>query len=425
MGTSQSTTALPTQEQSQAVPPSVLPGSSTRHETDAPRTVLPPSRLRAPRVKYLQSLDRSMKVFLRASNLPGLEYRLKLAGYRSLGDLLSTDRETLMSKGFTGIMAQQLMNAVAEYINKQAYRSEEERLPFRLVRRGQRIQTQPSESMRENPNFRKPNVKRQKSLEGPVAQRPVKRGQSIAVAKREVSPAPKAHTPSLVRLMSEEDLALQHLLSPPPEAPQTQGSSSGSGVEGLPTEEGGRRVLGIIVETPSLEEIHLSDSEDEETDSSRVFSFGPRIPRSFSIPADFKWLVDRSSPVCHTYRVRCYSSPPAMASSTTPATSIATLVERLQTVQDVNEVFSSLHLLLQRCRSSHCAREAASLGGLVVTVKSLHKHCEVLKIAEVCCRLLQYLSRGVLMGPVSSPFAAVIVSDCGSHSHLSHPLSQW
>jgi len=61
-----------------------------------------------------------MKVFLRASNLPGLEYRLKLAGYRSLGDLLNTDRETLMSKGFTGIMAQQLMNAVAEYINKQA-----------------------------------------------------------------------------------------------------------------------------------------------------------------------------------------------------------------------------------------------------------------------------------------------------------------
>lgn len=417
MGTSQSTTSLPTREQSQPAPPSVPPHSSARHEPDAPRTVVPPSRLRAPRVKYLQSLDRSMKVFLRSSNLPGLEYRLKLAGYRTVEDLLSTDRETLMAKGFTGIMAQQLMNAVTDYINKQVYRSEEERLPFRLVRRGQRIQTEPSETMRENPNFRKPNVKRQKSLEGPVAQRPVKRGQNIAVVRREASPAPRTHTPSLVRLMSEEDLALQHLLSPQPEAAQTQGSGSGStdgsGTGGLPTEEGGRRVLGIIVETPSLEEMHISDSEEEEIDSPGIFSFGPRIPRSFSIPADFKWITDRSSPVCHTYRVRCYSSPPTMASSSAPITSTAALVEKLQTVQDVNEVFSALCLLLQRCRSSHSAREAAGLGGLVVAVKILHKHCEVLKIAEVCCRLLQYLSRGALIRTVSTPFISVT-----QHSYL-------
>ena len=394
-------------QQTDVPPPSLVPPSclntsgskslsltsSNRHHTDGPSSpLIPPSRLKAPGVKYLQSLDRNMKVFLRVSNLPGLEYRLKLAGYRRLDDLLRTDRETLMARGFTGIMAQQLITAVTEYINRQFCRSEEEQLPFRLVRKGQRIQTEPTEGMKENPNFHKPNIKRQKSFEGPLHQRAVKRGQNHTPATRgEIAPlAPKTQTPSLVRLMSEEDLELQHLLSPPPVA-----DPSGS----ISPEEGWGRVLGIIVESPFVEEEREegeSDFSADETDSPTAIEFGTRIQRSFSIPADFKWLLTGTSPGYPVYRVRCYSSPPNVtALFTLSVLSIASILDQLQRTQDINGIFSSLCLLLQRCRRSACAWEVRCLGGLGVVVRSLQRHCEVLKIADVCCRLLQYLSRGV------------------------------
>ena len=195
----------------------------SRNETDSHTSLIPPSQLRGLSgrgggggvrgQKYLLSLDRNMKVFLRASNLPGLEYRLRLAGYRTFHDLLSTNRETLEARGFTGIMAQRLMNAVSEYVHRQAYRTEEERLPFRLVRRGQRLQNEPSESMKENPNYHKQNLKRQKSL----GESPTKKHSNIipaisgATALRNV-----VQLPSQVRLMNESDLEIQHLLSSPP-----------------------------------------------------------------------------------------------------------------------------------------------------------------------------------------------------------------
>ena len=203
----------------------MVPKQPQSEEPDAPDSLIPPSRLRAQtaaRHKYLLSLDRSMKVFLRASNLPGLEYRLRLAGYHTFHDLLSTDRETLESKGFTGIMATRLLRAIADYLRRQLSRSEEDRLPFRLVRRGQRIQTEPSESMRENPNFKKRNVKRQKSS----GEDSTRKGAGGGVLQ-------SSQMLSRVRLMTESDLELQHLISPqPPAEVATAGESTGH-----PTEE--------------------------------------------------------------------------------------------------------------------------------------------------------------------------------------------
>ena len=459
----------------------------SRHETDAPHSLVPPSRLRVARGKYLLSLDRSMKVFLRASNLPGLEYRLKLAGYRTLADLLNTDQEELEARGFTGIMAQRLMNAVSEYVNKQLYRSEEERLPFRLVRKGQRLQTEPSESMKDNPNFRKRNLKRQKSTEGPV-----KKGQSVAnIVRREmlaVTKIPTGQTPSAVRLMTEEDLQLQHLLSTPPaettgepteepqqddgqgmlsvvveEAPPLEDDSQGmlgdvveeappleddsQGMlgdvveEAPPLEDDSQGMLGDVVEEPPLEDDSLGmlgdvveeaplleepplleespllgvealnmplegglsldviQEELEETDSPINLAFGPTISRSFSVPADFKLtLDDAAASTSDDYAVshiRTYSCPPSLAPQLTQQSHacVATLIQVLQSTCDTNELYSVLCALLRQCRRKQNVVEAASKGALVAVVKILQKRVEVLKFAEVCCRLLQHLCR--------------------------------
>ena len=74
---------------------------------------------RSARRSCYQSVDKSLKVFLRVNNLPGLEYRLHLAGYYTLGDLLSTNVELLCAGGITSLMARRLLNALDEYIQSQ------------------------------------------------------------------------------------------------------------------------------------------------------------------------------------------------------------------------------------------------------------------------------------------------------------------
>ena len=318
-------------------------GHPLREEVDAPLqdALVPPSRLRARaiagRQKYLLSLDRSLKAFLRASNLPGLEYRLRLAGYHTFHDLLSADQPTLEAQGFTGIMAKRLLRAVADYLRKQLCRSEGERLPFRLVRRGQRIQTEPSESLRENPNYQKRNVKRQKSSGEDTAR-------NMAASSHQIAPAPM---PSRVRLMAESDLQLQHLIYPAPQPPEvTSGEGGGSvepavegtgaavGVETVgslpPADDRGQKILGVIVRDDDallvVEDTTSSDGEDpplselddaqlreeallslnqlrhspftvpgsdlasgaEETDCPDLPPPGLQIHRCFSVPADLK-----------------------------------------------------------------------------------------------------------------------------------------
>ena len=150
------------------------------------------------RRKDYQSLDRSLKVFLRASNLPGLEYRLKLAGYQTLDDLLDTDVEKLASEGFTRLMAKRLMTALDSYIKRHLDVTGGQPSPFQLVRRGhigQKIQSDPSDEMKALPNFGKRNVKRQSSSE------------QVAVGyKRRTNSKPKQRHSAVVRLMSEEQI---------------------------------------------------------------------------------------------------------------------------------------------------------------------------------------------------------------------------
>lgn len=397
--------------------------STSSHEIGAPDSLVPPSRLRgAPRGKYLLSLDRSMKVFLRTSNLPGLEYRLKLAGYRTFRDLLNTDRETLEAKGFTGIMAQQLMNAVLEYVQRQVYRSEEERLPFRLVRKGQRLQTEPSESMKGNPNYQKRNFKRHKSVEDQA-----KGSHNIGrVAHRDISKSSR-QAPSQVRLMTKDDLQLQHLLSPPQQVSTTPVDHiTDSSESGLPPLEGSQKILGIIVEEApqleepptlqeppfqdldvppldgptSLEDLYIDTQSLEETDFPSHFAFGSKPLRSFSVPADFKVPPEESSlgPDDHVEcRIRTYSCPPSLVSlSTTQShTSIHTLLDRVRNAQMVSELYHALCAVLKQTKC-HCnAVEAVKNGALVIIVDVLVQYSEVLKVVEVCCQLIRHLSRGI------------------------------
>ena len=285
------------QPQGEAVYRSPRPNSSSCRSTDS---IDAPHSPRTPQVKYFQSLDRSMKAFLRASNLPGLEYRLKLAGYRTFADLLRTNREALVASGFTGIMARQLMNAVEHY---RAHGQSEQLLPFQLVRRGQRLPKEPSERMKLNPNFRKQNLKRSKSLDGASKTR-----RPASTVGGAVLGSKTAQGPSKVRVMSRDDLALQHLLSPSPEMPPPSSSSAVSRPDKPPEEEDGRKVLGMIVNSCDF------SSRLEETDFP---AGGVCLSRSFSIPAEFQWMTNavtnHCESTCHLPSLaRRYSSPPSL-----------------------------------------------------------------------------------------------------------------
>ena len=469
--------------------------STNQHdEVDAPNSLVPPSRLRgmAGSRKYLLSLDRNMKAFLRASNLPGLEYRLKLAGYRTFHDLLTTDRETLEASGFTAIMAQRLMNAVSEYIDRQLQRSEAERLPFRLVRRGQRIQTEPSESMKDNPNYQKRNVKRRKLVEDPW-----KRGLNISLSDAHHTPRQTHQRPSQVRLMSESDLQRQHLLSPPSHVLPAASSGSddsgdevplenSSGVElppdtefppedeirtelhpgdhsgaehppedssgiRLPPGTAGQKILGIMVSKPpplekppsrheppfpdldalsgdiSLPE-ELPDSGGlEETDTPAGLAFGLHLPRSFSVPSDFKLTLEDAALENHYFtRIRTFSCPPSLTTTlpTTPShsTSIDTLMNTLRSCRSVNNLYSTLYSLSQHTACPQDALEANEKGALEAVVDVLKKHCGVLRVAEVCCLLIRHLCRGTsesVCVPQDSLSAVCKALDAHSAAHRS------
>lgn len=76
-------------------------------------------------------------MFLRVSNRPRLEYRLRLAGYYTITDFMYADAETLCKKGFTGLMARRLLNALDNYIQRQL--EEPQQLAFHKVCRQQAI----------------------------------------------------------------------------------------------------------------------------------------------------------------------------------------------------------------------------------------------------------------------------------------------
>ena len=135
-----------------------------------------------------RTLDTSLKGFLRACNMKGLEYRLRLAGkpeeatstntiacaidlflvsqsphalclsfslgVYTLEDLVEKDEAALTHHGFTQLMARRLFRSLEDYL------SGPEVTPFMVVRPNRRLSTGPSIIMRSSHNYGKINKKR-------------------------------------------------------------------------------------------------------------------------------------------------------------------------------------------------------------------------------------------------------------------------
>ena len=409
------------------------------------------------RRKDYQSLDRSLKVFLRASNLPGLEYRLKLAGYQTLDDLLDTDAEKLASEGFTRLMAKRLMTALDSYIKRHLDVTGGQPSPFQLVRRGhigQKIQSDPSDEMKALPNFGKRNVKRQSSSE------------QVAVGyKRKTNPKPKQRHSAVVRLMSEEQIPSEPIfpnvidvrdsvfVEQGEESTSEGGSSGRSSVmtstttssssssqmieigrvveihqsrsgEGAGQEEGPAvipidtsRSSGMFgefymddVDTPSTAAVSGVDHTQQQNDSSQQEAsdhthqhgvkntfhdtVGDKLQRTASIPASFWFASAGGAPP--PYPERSYVR--VRAYSCPPSiVSMATLVEEdVLTVLKSAQDIESIATALKRLASQllHPQGVGGESGEIVkAVVDLLQTEKSNQKMAVLCCKVLKLLAR--------------------------------
>ena len=352
--------------------------------------------------RRLKSLDRSLKAFLRASNLPGLEYRLRLGGFYTVDDLIGVDMVTLGQRGFTALMAKRLITALDDYISRHL---EGPRLPFQVVRRGQQMKLQPTDSMRSMPTFGKRNVKRRTSLQG-VAHKPAKPAKPAAV-----------HAPTKIRLMTDEMLKMERYvlpLSPSPEpAPAPVVPSAPPLVRGA--------------STPTSE---IADHNLRYAANMSRFNTAAAFPpeplrRTASVPSDFRWYggqIDETDPFYWQlhHHVRHYSCPAALVSLTTrPLATVQSLLSTVESGLDADAVFSALQQLVLRCkRSPSHRRRALQLGGVGAVAGALQRMCEYPGTAEEGCRLLKLLTRrGRQRLPlrklfVSLEIATVLVSAC-------------
>lgn len=398
-----------------------------------------------------QSLDRSLKAFLRASNLPGLEYRLRLAGYQRLDDLLDTDAEKLSSQGFTKLMSRRLMTSLDNYLRYHLDITEGQPSPFQLVRRGhlgQRIKSDPSDEMKALPNFGKKNMKR--SADQVSWRQPRSRKRA----------ARKQHSHSaVVRLMSEEQIPSEPIFpnvidvrdsvfvregesgsEEGSERSITTSSSSSSqlvelgrivevrqtGSEGGAEE--GPAIIPIQVPRSSalfdeyfMDDVDTPSSSDPPTESDHTYppervnedllphrvSFvktaapsGYKLRAISSIPASY-WFasVGGAQPQYpeRTYiRVRAYSCPPSLASMATPLEDILSV---LTSAQDVESIVSGLRQVvsaLDQQKECDC-EEMMEAGVLPVLLDLLQTESTSQQVAErvavLCCKAIKLLTR--------------------------------
>lgn len=408
-------------------------------------------RLPARTRQSFKSLDRGLKAFLRSSNLPGLEYRLRLAGYNSLSDLLDADVETLCAHGFTPLMARRLLGALDDYIMRQLDRSEGDQIPFQLVRKGQKIKSDPTEKMKAMPTFGKRNIKRQRSQEmSKMSKKRVSssKGGKVAAPKRPIS---------YVRLMSQENLPsepiFQHDVFPGVsggEAEEMQveeggvqgveegGSERGRSEEGggrAEEEEEGRGVDEGGVFLPSAAE-GVSETVESEVRahedvnplpvradvpaSTRAVRFRHSVPvfqeffvgdaldigelwlgtdemrrarRCNSVPADFRFHGSSSTPLrSWCMLVRSYSCPSSLA---TPPSQIESTLSKLCTSQELPVIVSTLEALASAVQHSEGQqREVREKGGMEVLVDLLITLCTHPRVVDSGFKLLKYLTRG-------------------------------
>ena len=179
-------------------------GPQLQTDTAPHSSLLAISRKRTTKKSSYQSVDKSLKMFLRVNNLPGLEYRLRLAGYYTLGDLLSTNVELLCAEGITSLMARRLLNAVDDHIHRHVELEEGANQPFKLVRKGQKIPSDPSKQMMALPTYGMPNKKRKRSADDGRSEMS-KAGAADSGSKSGISV-------SKVRLMSADVLNQQHFV---------------------------------------------------------------------------------------------------------------------------------------------------------------------------------------------------------------------
>ena len=326
--------------------------------------------------RRLKSLDRSLKAFLRASNLPGLEYRLRLGGFYSVDDLIGVDMATLGQRGFTALMAKRLIAALDQYISRHL---EGPQLPFQVVRKGQKMRLEPTDSMRSMPTFGKRNKKRRSSLPG-AAHKPAKAGK----------PAP-VHAPSIIRLMSDEMLKSERYVLPLSPSPEP-GSA--------PRPTAPPLARGASTPTSEIADFNLRYAANMSRFNTAA-AFPPEpLRRTASMPRDFRWYggqVDETDPFYWQlhHHVRHYSCPAALVSLTTclPAT-VQSLLGTVESGLDADAVFCALQQLVLRCkRSSSHRRRALQLGGVGAAAGALQRMCEYPGMAEEGCRLLKLLTR--------------------------------
>ena len=379
-----------------------------------------------------KSLDRSLKAFLRASNLPGLEYRLRIAGYNVLSDLLDADVDTLCAHGFTPLMAHRLLGALDEYLVRHLDQSEGLPVPFEMVRKGQKINSAPTEKMKALPTFGKRNVKRQRQPELPK------------MAKRRVGPSKGAKVigqnrpVSYLRLMSEESLPHEPIFpNVLPQDPGEEGEEeeevwasngdedtaavflpSPGGNEGTPDTSGESGVhQGLPVREarvtsdpapPGLEGRGIASTYRHSVPVFQEFSFpdevdigqawlsseelGRRLNRRNSIPADYRFRGNYVAAVQPWQLLtRSYSSPSSLAD---PPSQIESTLNKLCTSQELVVIESSLEHLCFSARSSEEARgEVREKGGLDIVVDLLASLCTNPRVVERCFKIIKYLSR--------------------------------
>jgi hypothetical protein len=340
-------------------------------------------------------------------------------------------------------MARRLLRALDDYIVQQLDRSEGVKLPFQIVRKGQKIKSDPTEKMKAMPTFGKRNIKRQRSQELSKSAR--KRVNASKAAKVASPKRPISH----VRLMSQDNLPSEPIFqydvfpvvaSGDVEEGGVRGEEEESGRGGeetgeaasgrrgeegeggieeggvhlatpegertLETEEGPREhvdPLPIRASTiasrragnsrhsvPVFQEFFVADALDN---AERWMDSRERVKRCTSVPADFHFLGNTSAPLRSSCMlVHSYSCPSSLAAL---PSQIESTLTKLCTSQELPVIVSTLESLASIVENSEGQRrEVREKGGMEVLVDMLITLCTHPRVVDSCFRLLKYLTRG-------------------------------
>lgn len=413
----------------------------TNRQTDLPL----PHRTR----QSFRSLDRSLKAFLRSSNLPGLEYRLRLTGYNTLSDLLNASEAQLCASGLTPLLARRLLVALDDYIVRQLDRNEGVQIPFQLVRKGQKIKSDPTEKMKAMPTFGMQNVRRRQPLPEAAKmgrKRASKGSGTVSKGGGKVAASSQRRPVSFVRLMSEENLPTEPIF--PNVLPEVTVEQTSTGEEAgvlltlpegvvtptttpTPPPEDAVVTTPTSTPTPPPDEMPAESVSAEETSatppSERAANLAPsaaaarsvyrhsmpifqefylpeevdtqgnlegkRLRRCSSVPADFRFLdAVFAAPTGTWCHVRSYSCPPSLAAV---PTQIESTIFKLSTSQDIHVVLSCLRLLCAMVKSAEgtARKEVRAGGGLEAVMDVLASLCTNTRAVEYCFTIIKYLTR--------------------------------